>query len=359
MIVTKEVEVKLGQRNEKYYRGLNYNFSKSDKLLKVEIDDLLPTTRVDVLVECDFCKTVVKTSYKNYHYNYFNFGLNMFSCSAKCTNEKTKINNLKKWGVEFVNQRVDIKERTRKSSLDRIRRYDDSLIKNDFPDWFRYLVTKEVETTINKWNINHLENIGYRGLILNQKWIIPVQHLMSNSSIKVECKCDCGKIVKNIFQKFMINFNRSNSYNCKACNNFTLKKFYMKNYGVENSMQLDDIFQKGQLTGLKLKEYKGVKYQGTYELDFLKFCDDENILDKVSKTKSIRYLFDDKYKYYHPDFYIKELNLIVEIKSDYYFELHQEKNLCKQKACLEQGHDFIFIINKDYRVFLSKIKKSS
>ena len=358
MIVTKEVEVKLGPSNKKYYRNL-YEFDKSEKLLLVKISDLLPTTRVDILVECDFCKDIVKTSYKNYHYNYFSFGLNMFSCSAKCTIEKTKKNNLRKWGVEFTNQRTDIKEKTRKSSLERIKRYDESLIKNDLPDWYRYLITKEVEITINKWNIKHLQEIGYTELIFNQKWIIPVQHLMKNSSVRVECRCDCGNIVKNIFQKFMINFNRSGSYNCKSCNNIAVKKFFIKNHGVENSMQLDNVFHKAQLTGLKLKEYKGVRYQGTYELDFLKFCESNMILDKISKIKSIRYFFSGKQKYYHPDFYIKELNLIVEIKSDYYYEAHLEKNLCKKKYCLEQGFDFIFIINKDYGEFSSKIKKSS
>jgi hypothetical protein len=124
-------------------------------------------------------------------------------------------------------------------------------------------------------------------------------------------------------------------------------------------MQLDNVFHKAQLTGLKLKEYKGVRYQGTYELDFLKFCESNMILDKISKIKSIRYFFNGKQKYYHPDFYIKELNLIVEVKSDYYYQSYLEKNLCKKKSCLEQGFDFIFIINKDYAEFLSKMKKSS
>lgn len=359
MILTKEVEIKIGNKNKKYYRDLNYKFDNKDKTLKVNVDDLLPTTRVDVLVECDFCKQVVNTIYKNYHHNFYNFELNKFSCCAKCTNEKMKIITFKKWGVEFGNQRQDVKEKTRKKSIENIKRYDPSLLENYLPIWYKYLTTKDVIITINKWNINHLKKLGYQNLIQNQKWIIPVQHLMLNSSVKVDCKCDCGKIVKNSFQKFMINFSRSNSYNCKSCNNKTLKKFYMKNYGVENSMQLFDIFQKSQITGLKIKEYKGIKYQGTYEFDFLKKCDSEDIINKLSKINSIKYNFDGKDKRYYPDFYIREFNLIVEVKSDYYFNLHIEKNLCKQKYCLEQGYDFIFIINKDYTEFLSKIKRPS
>lgn len=135
------------------------------------------------------------------------------------------------------------------------------------------------------------------------------------------------------------------------------KKTNIEKYGVEFPAQNYEIFIKTQKTQFKLKEYKGIKYQGTYELDFLEFCNSIEILDKINKIKSIKYNFNDKQKYYHPDFYIKELNLIVEVKSDYYYNLYLEKNLCKEKSCIEKGYDFIFIINKDYTEFLNKIKE--
>jgi hypothetical protein len=48
---------------------------------------------------------------------------------------------------------------------------------------------------------------------------------------------------------------------------------------------------------------------------------------------------------------LPEYNLIIEIKSDYTFNKELKKNLSKQKACLDQGYDFIFIVNKDYTEF--------
>jgi hypothetical protein len=54
----------------------------------------------------------------------------------------------------------------------------------------------------------------------------------------------------------------------------------------------------------------------------------------------------------------KITTIIIEIKSDYYYNLHLEKNLCKEKSTLEKGFDFIFIIDKDYTEFINKIKKS-
>ena len=41
----------------------------------------------------------------------------------------------------------------------------------------------------------------------------------------------------------------------------------------------------------------------------------------------------------------------MEIKSSYWYEKDLDKNLDKQKSCLEQGYNFIFIINKNYEEF--------
>jgi very-short-patch-repair endonuclease len=73
----------------------------------------------------------------------------------------------------------------------------------------------------------------------------------------------------------------------------------------------------------------------------------------------VKYIYENKIKYYHPDFFIQDINLIIEIKSDYYFNLHIDKNLAKKKSCVENGFNFLFIINKDYQEFLNKIIKSS
>jgi len=56
-------------------------------------------------------------------------------------------------------------------------------------------------------------------------------------------------------------------------------------------------------------------------------------------------------KVYFPDFFLPELKLIVEIKSNWTYDSNLAKNLQKQKSCLEQGYNFIFIINKNYEEF--------
>ena len=61
------------------------------------------------------------------------------------------------------------------------------------------------------------------------------------------------------------------------------------------------------------------------------------------------------FKVYYPDYYLPEYNLIVEIKSDYTYKKELDKNICKRKSCVEQGYNFIFIINKNYDEFIQYI----
>lgn len=121
----------------------------------------------------------------------------------------------------------------------------------------------------------------------------------------------------------------------------------MERYGFKNPMQNDKIFEKTLKNSYHKKNFNKLKYQGTYELDFLiKY---ENL--DITNYKSIEYFYDGKNRKYFPDFYYKEKNLIIEIKSDYTYNIFLEKNLAKRKSCIEQGYNFIFIIEKNYDEF--------
>ncbi|HRW21443.1 MAG TPA: hypothetical protein P5509_05675 [Bacteroidales bacterium] len=69
-----------------------------------------------------------------------------------------------------------------------------------------------------------------------------------------------------------------------------------------------------------------------------------NLKDIHNRIGIIRYNFELKDRRYYPDFYIKSTNTIIEVKSQWTFDKWKEKNLAKQKACLEQGFNFKFII---------------
>ena len=123
-----------------------------------------------------------------------------------------------------------------------------------------------------------------------------------------------------------------------------------RNYGVDNPLQNGEIFDKVQKSAHQLKEYKNYTYRGTYELDFLKKFSDTY---KIEKAISIDYDFEGKRKKYHPDYYIPQYNLIVEIKSSYTYECEREQNEAKKEATINNGFNFIFIINKNYTELIS------
>jgi len=94
--------------------------------------------------------------------------------------------------------------------------------------------------------------------------------------------------------------------------------------------------------------------QGTYELDFLNFCEKNNIVNLISNGPSINYMIDslNTNHIYHSDFFIEKYNLIIEIKSNYTYEVELEKNLMKEKYSKLAGFDFLFIIDKNYDDFV-------
>ena len=108
--------------------------------------------------------------------------------------------------------------------------------------------------------------------------------------------------------------------------------------------------------GFKRKDFKLpsgriVKLQG-YEPQVLEqllqiypeydiIIDEREIFHNIGK---ISYIFNEKERRYYPDFYIKSTNTIIEVKSQWTFNLEKEKNLIKEQACLQQGFNFEFKI---------------
>lgn len=84
---------------------------------------------------------------------------------------------------------------------------------------------------------------------------------------------------------------------------------------------------------------KGIVYkvQGTYELKFINWLDNNNLTFKVHKN-NIKYLDDNNdYHLYYPDFFVEEWDSYVEIKSNYYYELSKNKikNIIKSNPKLK------------------------
>ena len=127
-----------------------------------------------------------------------------------------------------------------------------------------------------------------------------------------------------------------------------MKETYNKKYGVDYNHQNIGIMKKSLQTGFKIKQFRNtdIWFQGSYELDFL-----EKFYDKYSDIQqgpSINYVFKNKNRVYHSDFFIPSLNLIVEIKSTYYNNMHKEIIDTKEKSTISNGFNYCMILDKKY-----------
>ena len=126
-------------------------------------------------------------------------------------------------------------------------------------------------------------------------------------------------------------------------------------YGVENCQQIPNIHNKSLKTSLKMKKFRNTNlwYQGTYELDFLnKFFDKYN---DIKRGPSIKYNFNNNIIIYHADFLIPSLNLIIEVKSSYWYNKNKEKDDAKKEGTLKEKYNYIMILDKKYENFLNYI----
>jgi hypothetical protein len=145
--------------------------------------------------------------------------------------------------------------------------------------------------------------------------------------------------------------------NVSYVNSSEFKSKMNEKYGVDNPMMSYLINDKRIKTSFKINEFDSIKYQGKYELDFLEYCKEKNII--VNRPNfNINYVYLQEDKKYLPDFYIKELNLVIEIKSTYYFNLHKERNLSKIKSTIDFGYEYILILDKNYNEFITYYEKN-
>lgn len=131
------------------------------------------------------------------------------------------------------------------------------------------------------------------------------------------------------------------------------KETVLKNYGVENPMQDPGIYEKSNVNGYKFRSYttrgktfhqlQGYEPQGIdYLIENMGISASE--IESGRKVPQVHYKFENKNKTYYPDLYVKNKNLLVEIKSDYTYNQNLELNKAKREASLKSGFDHLTII---------------
>lgn len=322
MLLTKEVKIIMNKGSLGFYNKImNSKFSIDEEVL-VPIELVPKSKKVKVMVMCDVCQTEKEVNYNSYNLC-LNYGF--YSCN-KCKNIKKKKTNLQKYGVENFN---NTEKRKNTHNL----------------KYGTYYTNRD------KAKMTCLENYG----VENVSMIDEVKKIKSETTFS-----NWG--VFNPFQSEQIkeimkttNLRKYGVSHPSKSENIKLKKIETcnHNFGVDYPMQNPDVFFKGHLSGSKAQKYKGVYYRGTYELDFLKFCE-LNKLD-VKNGPTIYFSHENKRKTYFSDFYLPKFNLICEIKSDYYYQKYLSLNISKKKASENLGYNFIFVKDKKYNELISTI----
>lgn len=205
---------------------------------------------------------------------------------------------------------------------------------------------QEVAKTYERYSVID-RNEGLGSFILNQyKRLMTFEEIAKNinnekdiiltpqtirSYIKKHCKLRTQKEIANLPKTIK-----------------TRKRKFRKKYGVDNPMQLHDVFIKSNKSRYRFKEfeYKGIKFthlQG-YEPQGIEYLDKELNID-VSKLQhgrnvpKISYIYDNKNRTYFPDFYDKDTNTIFEIKSKYTYENMLDLNNKKKLATKQAGYN--------------------
>jgi len=264
------------------------------------------------------------------------------------------------------------------------------------------LITKSVKIEINKGNIPYYKKFyEYKYIKIGDIVDIDIKYLSKSNYSKIKYICDvCGKEFeisynsyndprrnkeKDVCKSSCANKKRENTnielYGVKNCfqneemketsketmlerygvdHNMKTEKCksdrketYIKNWGFDNPTKNRSIFKKALNSGKKIKYFNNTDlyYQGTYEFDFLeKFYNKIEIINGLS----IPYMFKNKEKIYHSDFFIPNKNLIVEIKSTYWYECQLDMNISKIEYT-KLKYNFILILDKQYDEFLKII----
>jgi len=371
MLIDKEIEVKIDKRNIEFY-SKKFDVKLKD-IIRIDIQDLQRGSNKKVKVICDKCgeerivkyysyvnnienwnkylcnkcsskykvEKIYKTNFERYGCKFFvnpekskQTNLERYGCEnvsqSKIIKDKKKETNLKNWGTENVFQSEEIKNIAKKTKKEK---YGDEHFTNREKSKQTCLKNNGVEWPTQSKKVLKIRN-------KNNKLRYGVEHYTQTKEYNEKTTITCLERYNN--KTFL------GSDICQEISKITCRR----KYGVDYPSQNYEIHKK-QFPKMKMHDI-GIKYQGTYEKDFLDLCQKMKL--NVNRGKTINFRYKNKDTIYFSDYYLKDFNLIVEIKSWYTYKLHKDLNLVKKKSVVSQGYKFMFITDKNYTKFIRMLK---
>jgi len=277
----------------------------------VKIEDLPINSHKLVDVKCDNCEKEKQIKYQLYNILTKNNTEDYYCNNKECINKKRTMSLQKKYGVDNVFQLEEVKNKIKITNME--------LYGVENPH--------QNEDIKNKAENTNLERYGVRN---------PFQSELIKEKMKITNK-------KNLGFEFP-----SQSESVKDKKKITS----LQNYGFEYPIQNKEFFNKHSKNGFMLTYIDCLSCQGSYEKHFVLEYKDKI---KIENGLSIEYYYLGEKKIYHSDFYLPDFDLVVEIKSCYWYEIHKDQCDMKEKYT-RLRHNYIMILDKNYIEFEALIK---
>lgn len=252
---------------------------------------------------------------------------------------KSKQTKLEKYGSETFNNRQKAKKTTfEKYGVENVSQIEDIKHQKELTFQSNYMIGSEERTELAKTRGKSWKSNDVTAIIQKSKKTTMERYGVDNI-LKLP------EVALSVSQK-----NKENAQDRLVA----ARKTINERYGVDYISQIPEVHEKQQKP--KWKKYvlpsgRVINIQGFEDkaLDILlDIFSETEIVTSRRLLPNIWYIHKNKNRRYYPDLMIAPNNTIVEVKSEYTYQVYKETNLKKKDACVAAGYNFEFwIFDKD------------
>ena len=237
---------------------------------------------------------------------------------------------MKKYGVDNPWKSAEVKDKIKKTLKEKYG--------VETPMLYKPFIEKSWSTSIRKFGTKYCLSSKIIRDKIKQTYLTKygVAHLSQNEEIR-------RKVIATNFKRFGVECPLQSEEIKEKGRQTSIKKF-----GVEYANQNPEMLEKNQNSAKRFKEItlpsgnirKVQGYEPFAIKELLKNYNENNIITQRKDIPRIKYIHNEKQKYYFPDIYLPCQNKIIEVKSKWTLKLHPEIIKLKEKATKESGYNY-------------------
>ena len=369
MYLTEEVWVTINPSNFRHYQQF-YPEIKVKEQLKINVTELTKGSKVKIKVKCDECGVEKELAYKNYQKYGYEDG------SYFCKKCKTRLNNLKNYGVVSTLQRKDVVQKIKQTNLER---YGVENVSQN-----KEIQQRKIQTNLEKygveWGLSNEEIRQKAQQTIKEEY--GVENVSQNSEIKKKKEETClnnhgvkyitqsEKYQKELHQKNLEKYGVPHFFLTEECQRFKQEKqiellktkfgdlwlgindtnFHLKcDQGKDHDFIIDsrNLHQRHfryKVPLCTICNPIGVSFQSEREKELLKFITTHYDSEIINNSKKVIPPLE-------LDIYLPELKLAFEFNGLWWHnELYKDKkhHYNKTEVCEDQGIHLIHIYEDDW-----------